>query len=219
MRVHELLNLRIRVPLLAIYLVSTDVEELVGEKFGHLADEDIEKLVGTLASGIHGGVEDSPLAFNRIRPWGAGEVGIADKPGCAVTRHIEFRNYANAAVTRVVDHVADLVLGVVQAVRTQFVQLGKALAFDTEALIVGKVPVKNVQLDRGHSVEIALDHVEWHEMAAGVDHQTAPRKARLVLNRDCGNGEALRRDLDELQESLQPAHDAEGRGRAQFSAG
>src|SRR5579864_570439 len=98
MRVHELLNLRIGVPLFAIHLVAADVEELVGEKFGHLADKNIEKLVGTLASGIHGRIKNSPLAFDRIGPWGAGEVGIADKPGCAVTGHIKLRDHANAAV-------------------------------------------------------------------------------------------------------------------------
>src|ERR1700746_210516 len=127
---HELLNFRIRVPLFAIYLIAADVKELVGKKLCHLSDKDIEKLVGALACWIHGRIEDSPLAFNGIRTRGAGEFGIADEPSGAVTGHIEFRNYANATVQRVLDHIADLVLRVIQAVRSHFVQLGKALALD-----------------------------------------------------------------------------------------
>jgi len=43
MRVHEFLNFRIRVPLLSIHFIAADMEKLIGEELGHLADKFIEK--------------------------------------------------------------------------------------------------------------------------------------------------------------------------------
>ena len=115
---HEILNLWIGVPLLAVYLVASDVKELVREESGHFTNKCVEKLVGFLAGRIHGGIEDAPLAFDFIRSRPAGQLGIADEPGRAVARHIEFRNHADAALTSVSDQVADFALRVVQAIRS-----------------------------------------------------------------------------------------------------
>ena len=136
MRAHEFLNFAIRVPLLSVYLIATDVEELIGKELGHFADELIEKMVSMLLCWIHGRVEDAPFALNLIRAGSAGQIRIADKPGGAVSRHVEFRDHANAALARIRDHVADLVLRVVEAIRAHFMQLGEFLALNAEALIL-----------------------------------------------------------------------------------
>ena len=111
---HELLDLRIGVPLLAVYLVASDVKKLVGKEPGHLADKFVQKLVSLLPGRIHRRIEHAPLAFNLIRPRPTGEFGIADEPRGTVAGHIEFRHHANAALARVGDQVADFGLGVVQ---------------------------------------------------------------------------------------------------------
>ena len=49
--------------------------------------------------------------------------------------HIEFRYYSDAALPRISKDFAHLLLRVVKAIGTHFLQLRKALALDTEALI------------------------------------------------------------------------------------
>src|SRR4029077_8028321 len=56
----ELLNFGIGVPLLAVYFVTADVKEMIGEELGQFGDELVEKFVGLVVGGIHGGIEDTP---------------------------------------------------------------------------------------------------------------------------------------------------------------
>ena len=125
--------------------------------------------------------------------------------------HVELRNNANAAVPRIGDQVAHFVLRVVEAVRAHLLQLGKFLALDPEALVLREVPVKYVQLHRCHAIEITLQDVERNEVTAHIDHQSAPGKAWLVLDRNCGHGKAVGSGLHQLQKCLQAAHDSERR--------
>src|ERR1051326_3373682 len=98
MRAHELLDLRVCIPLLAIYLISADMEKLVGEELRHLADKFIQKLVRAFAGGIHCGIEHSPLALDGVRARAAGQFRITDEPGSAVAWHVEFGYDADAAI-------------------------------------------------------------------------------------------------------------------------
>src|SRR4051794_22240344 len=97
-------------------------------------------------------------------------------------RHVEFWNYSNAAVVCIRNHLAYLILRVVEPVRTHFLQFGEALALHAEALVFRKVPVKNIHLHRGHSIEIAFDDGDRHEVSTGVDHQSSPWKSRLIVD-------------------------------------
>ena len=109
-----------------------------------------------------------------------------------MTRHIELRNHADAAIPRIFDHLMNLVLRVVDAVRSFFLQQRELLAFGPEPLIVGEMPVENIQLDRLHAIKIALNHRDRYKVATDIDHQAPPRKSGLVVDADSGNGEALR---------------------------
>ncbi len=74
-----------------------------------------------------------------------------------MARDIEFRHNANTALAGICDDFASLLLRVEEAVGAHSGQLGEDLALDAEALIVGQVPVEDVELYGGHSVERALD--------------------------------------------------------------
>src|SRR6267378_4449243 len=115
---------------------------------------------------------------------------MADEPGGAVAGHVEFGDHANAAIAGVGDEVANFVLAVVQAVGALRVELGEFFAFGAEALIFGEVPVEDVHLYCFEAVEIALEDIEGDEMAGYVDHEAAPGETRLILDGDCGSGEA-----------------------------
>src|SRR6266542_2527375 len=195
MRMHELLDLRIAVPLLAVYLVASDMEEPVRKKFRHLADELVEKFVSALTRGIHCGIKYTKLPPDGIGPRPAGEIRISHKPRRAVARHIELGNHADAAIMGVRNDLANLFLRVVEAIGAHFLQLREPLALNAKSLIVRQVPVEHVQLDRRHRVQIPLDYLDRHEVAAGINHEPAPWEPRLVIDRDRGNGKALGRDL------------------------
>ena len=136
MRAHEIFDFRIRVPLFSVYLIASDMKKLIGEKLGHFADKFIEKMVSMLFCWIHRWIKHAPFALDLIWPRRAGQVGIADKPGSAVSGHVELWDHADAALTRVGDHIAHFALRVIQPVGSHFVQLGKFLALDAEALVL-----------------------------------------------------------------------------------
>src|SRR5262249_42218257 len=58
---HELLNFRIRLPFLPVYLIAADMKELVGKELRHLSDELVEELVSALASRVHCGIKHAPF--------------------------------------------------------------------------------------------------------------------------------------------------------------
>src|SRR5262249_53891363 len=88
-----------------------------------------------------------------------------------------------------------------------------------EALVVGKAPVEDVQFDRFHSVQIAFDCRDRYKAVPGVNQQTSPRKARLVINRNDGNAEAFWSDSHQLEESLESAEHSDWIGGRQLNIG
>src|SRR3954452_3462921 len=219
MGAHEGLDFWVGSPLLAVYFVSADMEILIGKQFGHLSDEAVEELVSGVFGWIHRGIENSPLAFDGVGTGRAGELGIADKPGGAVSGHIEFRDDTNATIVGIGDEVTNLILRVVKAVGAQLLELGITLTLDAETLVVGQVPVKDVQLHGGHAIEIAVEDLDRQEMAAYIEHQTTPGKARLILNGERRDGESLGGHFHELQECLETAHGTESGDGVQLGEG
>src|SRR5207245_10485420 len=120
---YERLDLRVLVPLFPVYLIASDMKTLIGKKLGHFADEFIEKMVSMLFCWIHGWIKHSPFALDLIWPRCAGEVGIADKPGGTVARHIEFESHDNASIEAVCAHLAYLALALIQSLTTPLRQL------------------------------------------------------------------------------------------------
>ena len=205
-RLHELLNLGIRVPLFAIHFVAADMEILIGEKFRHFGNEIVEEFVSLLVGGIHRGIGDAPLLPDLVRAGPAGQFGIANEPCGAVAGHVELGDYANAAIAGIGNQVANFILGVIEAVGALLLQFRKFVAFDAEPLIVGKVPVEDVDLYGFHSVQITFQHRQRNEMARDIDHQATPRETRLILDANGRRRKSIRGDRDELQEGLQAVH-------------
>ena len=67
------------------------------------------------------------------------------------------------------------------------VQLRKLLAFDAEALIVAKMPVKNIELEKGGGVYVGLDFVNGLHMPCRINHKRTVRISRLILYHQAGN--------------------------------
>src|SRR5437588_9683941 len=114
-----------------------------------------------------------------------------------MARGVEFWKNANTTVVCVGNQLANLFLRVVQTIRAHLVQPGKALALDSKALVVGEMKVENIHLYRRHSINVALEHVEWDEVASNVDEQAAPGKPRPIRYRDGRHHKYIRRGSDQ----------------------
>src|SRR3984893_1939918 len=170
--VNEGLNLRILIPMLAVHLVSANVEVGVGKEFGHLPDEFVEEFVGLFSGGISDRVRSLGIDFERTGT--AGKLGISDKTRTAVGQSLELPQHADAAVVRVGNEITNVILGVIQAIGTHLMQPGKLLALDAKTLVVGKMQMQNVHLHGSHSIQIALKHIERNKVTANVNEQSAP---------------------------------------------
>src|SRR5881398_3183316 len=81
------------------------------------------------------------------------------------------------------------------------------------------MPVKYVELDSGHGVQVLFENLERNEVAADVNHQAAPSETRPVVNDYRRNSEAFIGDVHQLQECFESAHDAESGRRIQSGVG
>lgn len=207
MGVHEDFDLGVGAPVFAVTLITTDVHVGIGEETGHFAEKAVDELECGFARGIECCVVDAEFVRDCIRAGRAAEIRITDEPALNVTGHIELGDDADAARGCVGDDFADLLLCVVLTVGAEFSELGVNAAFNAEALVLGEVPVKDVELDGGHSVESAQNVGDRKEVAAGIEHESAPGEAGCVFNvdgwKDVGGTEGLK----ELKERL---HSVEG---------
>ncbi len=87
-----------------------------GKMACHLCDKCIEKLVGAFARRIHHRIEDAELPLDVEGTGSAGEIGIADEPCTGVSRHVELRHDTDAAVARIGNNFAGLLLGIEKSV-------------------------------------------------------------------------------------------------------
>ena len=177
---HERLDILVGVPVLAVVLIAPDMQIFIREQPGHLGEELIEEIIDRVAGGIEYRVHDAPVALDGVRSRSAAQFRVTDQPAGGVGRHVELRHHPDAAVIRIGDDLADLFLGEVESVGAHFMQFRKGFRFDPEALVVHQVPVQHVQLHRRHAVEVAFEHLHWHEVAADVDQQSPPGKARGI---------------------------------------
>ena len=167
---HEPLNPRIGLPLHPVIFIASDVHEVVGENRRHLCDESIEKFIGALARRIHHRIEDAELAFDVERAGSAGEIGIPDEPCTGVSRHVELGHDADAAVARIGNNFAGLLLSIEESVGAQPCEFRERSTLDAKTLVFTKMPVEYVKLNGGHPVETASDNVDRHEVASAVNH-------------------------------------------------
>ena len=130
------LNCRICIPVFPVYLVTPYVKVFIREYLGHFAQKRIQKSVKLLASGVHARIVDSPKALDLVGAGGAGEFGICCKPGGGMARHVKFRNYANASITRIGNNFAHFPLGVEFSIRGFSLELRESIGLSAESLVV-----------------------------------------------------------------------------------
>src|SRR6516162_1621826 len=73
--------------------------------------------------------------------------------------------------------------------------------------------MKNIQLHRGHAVQIAFHYCDGHPVACDIQHESTPGEARLIFDLHGRNSPPVRTRANQLQERLQSAENACNRMR------
>ena len=138
-------------------------------------------------------------------PGALPQLRVTNQPTGGVSRDIKFRHHPNPSVSSVHNNLAHLILRVVQTIRSHRMEFWKFLALDAKALVLREVPMKHIELDGGHGIEVALEHLGRLIVPGDVDQKTTPGKTRLILY-PCGREVIyLAIALDQLEENL-PGH-------------
>src|SRR5271155_4487830 len=116
---HECLDARIRLPLYAVVLIASNVHEVVRKDCCHFSDKSIEEFIGAFSRRIHHRIEDAELALDMERAGAAGKIRISDEPCTAVPWNIELGYNPDAAIARVRDNFAGLLLSIEKSVGAQ----------------------------------------------------------------------------------------------------
>ena len=137
----------------------------------------------------------------------AAQFRVGGDGGLAVAGHVDFGDDGDVPLGRVGDDLAEVVLGVVAAVRQAVehavhagdredgfapprADLGEprvALDLDPPALVVGEVQVQDVELVRGQQVDEAQHVVLGHEVPGDVEH-AAPRQPKRGASSNVTSG-------------------------------
>ena len=142
-----------------------------------------------------------------------------------MARDLDLRHHADVTLGGERDDLADLVLGVEErpvfarrtfgnGIEQMLVRLGirtlrgdrgqfrVAVNLDTPALVVGEVPVENIELVLRHQREEAFHGLHAEEVAAFVEHQPAPPERREVLDLYTGEHHGTTTMHRQLEERL-----------------
>ncbi len=206
---HKLLNGRVRFPLGVIHLVTADMQIRIGEDRRQFANHRVSKGVGCLFCGIQHRLQHAPVALHCVWPRGAHQLRIGYGNRRGVARHVDLRHHADTALGGVAHHLTHLFRRVEQPVAGKLRQLRIALRAETPALVVGQVPVQDVELRRGHAVDLTFDIRQRDKVTRRVEQQPTPREARRIFNGDPRQRGVFRAVLHQLEQRFHGAQRAE----------
>ena len=121
-----------------------------------------------------------------------------------MTGNVNFGYNFDIAFCGKLDYIADFVLSIIAAVfltvgikaqsfmrkvsavavRADCIQFGEKPGFNSESLILGKMPVEFIELKESHILKHGLDCFNVKEMTAAVEHKSAVIVVGTVLNNE-----------------------------------
>src|SRR2546430_12279468 len=224
--------------------VAADVDELRRKELEHLVEDVLEEAQHVVAD-AQDVIGDAPVGQHLDRLSGVAELGIGRDRGHRVSGHLDLGKDRDPALRGVADHLADVVLGVEAAVglARELAQCGvlgarrrhRVLApgahlgeprvlldLDAPTLVLGEVPMEDVELVQREEVKMLEHELLRHEVTTDVEVTPAPAEARTIFDLDARDGprEAAHRRSPEdrrweqLPECLAAVQDARGPRRA-----
>ena len=154
----------------------------------------------------------SPHSLHFIRSSGTPQRRIRGQSRHHMTGKIYFRNYSNKTFFCIIDNIPNLILCIISPIRSiiilikiflnhrmlantaDFGQLGILLNFYTPALIIGKMPMKHIQLMHGQQIYISFYFIHREKMACYIKMHSPVRKTRGIIDMSTRNFPLLYRN-------------------------
>ena len=173
--------------------VPTNVEVFAREEGYNFIKHILDELEGRLLTSAIDIIFDTPdITHDILTTIGeAGKLRVRGDSTHTVTWHLDLRDDRHKAILSIADDLTDLILRIEATIAaaisfdTPSTDLGKAgilLDLDTPALVIGKVPVKLIDLEHRDDINVLLHLIYREEVAAYIDHHTAILEGRLIRN-------------------------------------
>lgn len=101
-------------------------------------------------------------------------VFLASAPGFSVSRSIDFGDNSHSSRFGIGNDGLKVVLRVDSSNASGLTEFGDCRDIHGEGVLVGDVPMKDVELGVHHHVDGSLDGGDWEEVAGCIDHQSSP---------------------------------------------
>ena len=173
------------------------MHKAVGEDPDYLVEDVADKLQGKVLARAENVVLDAPMGGDGQLAVETAQLRIAVYRRLHVPGHVYLGNDRDMPLVAVRDKLFELRLRVKPSVRAD-AEVGMAAArpelceqgiffyLHAPALIFGEMEMKDVELMHEHEVDELFHLVKRHEISAHVQHESAVRKARLVLDERAG---------------------------------
>ena len=173
-------------------LITTNVEDVLGEALGELRVDVLDDIVGLGVDhveltrvGLHSGVQ-RPVV---VGPPGvlAGDDALVDllPSGGRVAGHVDLGDDTNTASAAVGNNVGDIVGRELLSGRVSVLgHLRVGAELHGPRLGVGYVPVEDIELGESKTVNLLLDLGDGDEVSGGIDHDTTVGVLGTILDGD-----------------------------------
>ena len=197
-------------PPLRIHLVTANMDVGGGKQRHRLVQHILQEGEGAFLAGAHdiaaagagkplgrAGEAEEEIGLALLLGIAGQQFGIGGDHRLGMAGHLDLGDDRDVTRGGVGDNRLDLVLRVETAItadRRLFApggdtgQLRIFLDLQPPAMAIDQMPVKDIELVHRHPVEPAPDLVGGLEMAGGIEHESAPAKARLVVDGEAGQG-------------------------------
>ena len=183
---YKLLYLRVGEPALiaVMHLVTPYVYIRRGEESDNFVEHIADKRESLFFTRVIG--EMLPFSLSTSR-----DLRIATTGGSGMPGHVEFGNNHNIAFSCISHNLLDVFLcikgsrciGVVPVANSSLSrQFWITLYLDAPTRFVGQMPMEDVHAERSHNIKILFHLLLAKEMAALIEHETAPPVAGTVCN-------------------------------------
>ena len=205
---HKSLTLLVVLPGICGCLVTANVYLLVWEYVNDLVKHVLCELQHQWAGNVeHVAVYATVYLYAVCTVGATAKFGVCGIHGARMTRELNFGHNLNVALGCVCNNLAALLLCIeigtirlvyivsaiyrvgtprVAACSSNSCEFGVFLYLETPTLVIGKVPMKTVQLVIRHYVNHTLDFLDLEVVAADVEHKSAVLKTRCIYNVHAG---------------------------------
>src|SRR5437667_842674 len=190
--------------------VAADVDELRRKEREHLVEDVLEETQHVIAN-TQDVIGDAPVREYLDGLSGVAELGIRRDRGDRVSGHLDLRDHGDAAIGGVPHDLPHVVLRVEAPMRlarelperrilrsrrghrvlAPGADLGEPrvlLDLDAPALVLGEVPVEDVDLVQRKEIEMLEHELLRHEVATDIQVTSAPAESRTILDLDARDG-------------------------------